>query len=148
VSLRIRQKIQSLSWKPCLSRIQVAVAVVIDELRRVLITRRSLQNTHGGFWEFPGGKLHEGEAGWDALVRELKEEVNIDVSGANYLGEIQHTYDDRDISLLVYHVYQYEGEAICCEDQMGLQWAEIDRLHEFQFPAANSHIIQLILNFK
>ena len=129
-----------------MSRIQVAVAVVIDELRRVLITRRSMQNTHGGFWEFPGGKLQDGESGLDALIRELKEEVSIEVSAANYLGEIQHTYDDRFISLLIYHVYQYKGEAVCCEDQMGLRWVEVDSLYEYQFPAANSKIIELLVD--
>ena len=144
--LRIGQKIQSLSWKSCLSRIRVAVALVTDSQRRVLITRRSLQNTHGGYWEFPGGKLQGNELGDEALVRELKEEVNIDVIGANYLGEIEHTYDDRFVSLLVYHVYQYQGEAICCEDQMGLHWAEMSRLHEFRFPAANNKIIDMLEN--
>jgi 8-oxo-dGTP diphosphatase len=94
-------------------------------------------------WEFPGGKLEAGELASAALVRELKEEVGIDVESADYLGEVQHSYGERVVSLQVYHVSQYQGEATRQENQMDLKWATIDSLHKLQFPAANSKIIEL-----
>lgn len=123
---------------------RVAVAIITDASQRILITRRSLQVSHGGMWEFPGGKLENEELATAALVREIKEEVGIDVMGYTYLGEVRHTYDHKLISLLIYHVYDYQGEAVCRESQMDLRWVDIANLKDFQFPAANLEIIDLL----
>ena len=123
---------------------KVAVAIITDSKQRILITQRSLDAPHGGFWEFPGGKFEEGEQGADALVREVKEEVGLDVNAYDYLGEVCHTYTTEPIQLFVYHISHYTGEAHCCEDQMALRWVELDELEQFQFPAANLQIIALI----
>lgn len=128
---------------PCL---KVAVAVISDAQRRVLITRRSLHASHGGIWEFPGGKLEKNELPTAALVREIKEEVDLDVIAYDYLGEINHTYKQQPISLLVYHVHHYQGEALCREEQMDMRWVDLEELQNFQFPAANIEIIELIKN--
>lgn len=123
---------------------RVAVAVITDEEQRILITRRPLHASHGGMWEFPGGKLENEELATCALIREIKEEVGIEVIGYEYLGEIRHTYGDQPISLLIYHVHDYQGEATCCEEQMDLRWVDLENLKEHQFPAANMQIIELI----
>jgi len=123
---------------------RVAVAVVTDASQRILITRRPLHAPHGGMWEFPGGKLENDELATAALIREIKEEVAIDVRAYNYLGEVRHIYDQKAVSLLIYHVYDYQGEATCQEAQMDLRWVDINNLKDFQFPAANLEIIELI----
>lgn len=124
---------------------QVAVAVIIDPENRILITRRSLQSSHGGFWEFPGGKLEQGEYALAALVREVKEEVGLDVLACDYLGEVRHKYkENQPISLLIYHVHEFDGQATCREAQMDMNWARLENLKDFQFPAANLEIIELI----
>ena len=123
---------------------KVAVAVITDEDQQVLITRRPLHASHGGMWEFPGGKLKIAETAPLALVREIKEEVNLDILAYDYLGEICHTYDQLAVSLLVYHVTDYEGTAVCQEGQMDLNWVSFNRLSNFQFPSANIEIIKLI----
>ena len=123
---------------------RVAVAVITDLQQRILITRRSLQTPHGGLWEFPGGKLELDELASEALVREIKEEVGIDVKAYDYLGEICHSYLDKRVSLLVYHVHCYQGEAACHEAQIGMRWVALDDLDAFQFPPANVEIIGLI----
>lgn len=123
---------------------RVAVAIITDPEQRILITRRPLHASHGGMWEFPGGKLENEELATSALVREIKEEVGIDVMAYNYLGEVCHTYDHKLISLLIYHVHHYQGEAACREAQMDLRWVDIANLKDFQFPAANLEIIELI----
>lgn len=123
---------------------KVAVAVITDSQNRVLITQRAPGGSYGGLWEFPGGKLEENESPSFALVREIKEEVGLDVIKFDYLGEINHRYDEQEISLLVYHVSQYNGEAVCVESQMGLCWVDIESLSKYKFPAANINIIHLI----
>jgi 8-oxo-dGTP diphosphatase len=123
---------------------RVAVAIITDANQNILITRRSLHASHGGMWEFPGGKLENEELATAALIREIKEEVGIDVRSYSYLGEVHHTYDQKAVSLLIYHVYDYQGEAVCREAQMDLRWVDIKNLNDFQFPAANLEIIELI----
>ena len=123
---------------------RVAVAVITDECQRILITRRGPHASHGGMWEFPGGKLENEELASQALVREVKEEVDLDVLAYDYLGEVRHTYPHQVVSLLVYHVHCYQGEAVCREMQMDLRWVDLSSLNEFQFPKANIEIIGLI----
>lgn len=126
---------------PCL---RVAVAIITDAQQRILITRRSLDSSYGGMWEFPGGKLEKDELAAAALVREVKEEVGLNALAYNYLGEIQHTYKLQPISLLVYHIHQFDGEATRCEAQMDIRWESLTNLKEYDFPAANLEIIALI----
>ena len=126
--------------------ISVAVAVITDAQQRILITRRALHASSGGLWEFPGGKLEKEEPAEAALIREIKEEVGLDVMAYDYLSEVRYVYAEQAISLLVYHVHQFQGEAACCEAQMDLRWVDFARLNDFQFPAANIEIIKLIGN--
>ncbi len=122
---------------------KVAVAIITDEHQKILITQRAQLAPYGGLWEFPGGKLEPNELASSALIREIKEEVGLDVLSYNYLGEVQHAYGQNVISLLVYHVYDYSGDAVCLEAQMGLCWVDVGSLREFSFPAANLEIIEL-----
>jgi 8-oxo-dGTP diphosphatase len=124
--------------------IKVAVAVITDSQQRILITQRSMDVSYGGFWEFPGGKLENGESAPDALVREIKEEVGLEVLAHDYLGEVNYTYNNRAISLLIYHIDSYRGIATCREGQMNMQWTQMQHLKNFQFPPANVEIIELI----
>lgn len=123
---------------------KVAVAVIFDELQRVLITRRPLQASHGGFWEFPGGKLEAGEEAEEALQREIQEEVGLTILEQHRLGEIVYDYADYKVSLIVFSVHHFKGQASCCESQMDLRWAAVDELSNYSFPEANIAIIRLI----
>lgn len=123
---------------------KVVVAVIPDSNQRFLITRRSLKTTHAGLWEFPGGKIEEQELASSALQREIKEELGIDVVTYRYLGEVNHTYHQQRISLLIYSVDEYKGEASCCEGQMDLQWVPLEEFKNYDFPEANFKIVELI----
>lgn len=123
---------------------RVAVALIIDDKERILITRRPLHAPHGGMWEFPGGKQEENEAPAIALVREVKEEVGLDVHGCNLLGEIRHTYPHHSVVLHVYSVRDFSGKAQALEMQMDLRWVNMECLQEFDFPEANQQIIEMI----
>lgn len=126
---------------------KVAIAVIIDDKQRILITQRSSHGSHGGMWEFPGGKLEGDETPFAALIREVHEEVGLDIIHGNFLGEIHHAYPNHSVSLLVYCVTSFTGNAVAREMQMDLRWVEFDSLKKLQFPAANVHVIDLIAQF-
>lgn len=123
---------------------RVAVAVIEDADNRVLLTQRSLKAALGGRWEFPGGKLEENESAAEALVRELKEEIGIDVEAFSFLAEIEHQYAEKCIRLQVFRVTAFSGTPSCLEDQLGMQWLPKRDLDPTLFPEANKVIIDLI----
>ena len=123
---------------------KVAVAVIFDGAGQILITRRPLKASHGGFWEFPGGKLEENESPLSALKREISEEVGLEIFDAEFLTNISHTYDKKHVELFVYCVYKFEGSAVCRESQMDLRWVDLADMASFQFPEANEQIIDLL----
>ena len=82
--------------------ILIVTAGIIRLEQTVLLTRRPDGSRHAGKWEFPGGKLEEGESPTDCLQRELKEELNLDVQVGAIYGVIHHLYDFGPILLLAY----------------------------------------------
>ncbi|MFM8340664.1 MAG: Nudix family hydrolase [Methylomonas sp.] len=124
--------------------LQVAAAVVRDGNGRILITQRAKHAHQGGLWEFPGGKLEAGETPQQALIRELREEVGIEVKSAQPLIKVRHDYGDRRVLLDVWSVDDFDGVAWGCEGQ-ALQWIAPQQLSDFAFPAANLPIIKAAL---
>ena len=100
-----------------MSTVHVAVAVIQDALGRVLLSRRPEQVHQGGLWEFPGGKLEQGESLSHALRREILEELGLQVMDHQPLIAITHHYPDRSVLLDVHRVTEYLGEPHGLEDQ-------------------------------
>lgn len=124
-------------------QIHVAVGVIRDQQDRVLIAKRAAAQHQGGLWEFPGGKVESGESVLDALKREFKEEVALDIHDAKPLIQISHDYGDKSVLLDVYQSQLFSGSARGMEGQP-VEWCPIDLLHEKAFPAANTPIIDAI----
>lgn len=120
--------------------IHVAAAAILDAGGRVLITRRADHLHQGGLWEFPGGKLEPGETPQQALVRELKEELDINPRHCEPLIRIHHAYDDRQVRLDFYRVTAFEGEPRGMEGQP-MRWADPNQLRAEEFPAADRPVI-------
>ena len=120
--------------------VHVAVGVVRDGDGNILITKRLAHAHQGGLWEFPGGKLEAEETVFQALLRELREEVGIEICNATPLIKIHHRYPDLRVLLDVWQVKQFSGEATACEGQ-AMHWVAPHRLSEYAFPAANRPII-------
>lgn len=121
------------------SVVHVAVGVIIRD-RRVLISFRAANLHQGGLWEFPGGKIEQGETVLDALRREFAEELGLRVDDATAMLRVAHDYGDKRVLLDVWRITHWEGEPCGLEGQP-LQWAAIDSLHELAFPAANEAIV-------
>ena len=123
-----------------MKRIHVAAAVIRGADGRILIARRGETQHQGGLWEFPGGKVEDGEAVEIALARELREELGIDVTAARPLIKIKHDYPDKQILLDVWDVSAFTGEPHGAEGQP-LAWVSPRELAQYDFPEANRPIV-------
>ncbi|WP_160288157.1 Nudix family hydrolase [Pseudomonas knackmussii] len=124
-----------------MKRVHVAAAVIRGADGRVLIARRPDDKHQGGLWEFPGGKVEEGEPVQAALARELEEELGIRVQQARPLIRVAHDYPDKQVLLDVWEVSAFDGEPHGAEGQP-LAWVSPRELPDYDFPAANRPIVQ------
>lgn len=108
-------------------RTVVVAGAILDDQGRVLITERPAGKHLAGGWEFPGGKLAEGESDADALQRELREELGIEVTAQQPFMVVEHDYSDRKVELRLRIVRGYAGEPRGLDGQR-LRWVEIQRL--------------------
>ncbi len=121
----------------------MAVGVVLDDARRILITRRAEGALQGGLWEVPGGKGEPGEVLQRALARELQEELGIAIGRTSALTEVRHDYGDKAVLLDVHVVWEFIGEARGLEGQP-LAWVAPEALSDYRFPAANEPIVEAV----
>ena len=110
---------------------------------RHLIAKRNEDDMLGGLWEFPGGRVEEGESFEEALIRELREELAIDVKVIGPFMHLDHVYTHFRITLYVYHCRHTGGEpeAIECADWT---WAQPDELDAYAFPTADRKILDAL----
>jgi 8-oxo-dGTP diphosphatase len=103
--------------------VHVLVGLIDDAHGRWLVNRRREGSHMAGFWEFPGGKRAAGEGRFDALRRELNEELGIEVLAAEPFTELVHDYGDKCVQLDVWRVLDYRGDPQPCEGQE-LKWLD------------------------
>ena len=107
--------------------IHVVAGALFDASGRVLIAQRPPGKHMAGGWEFPGGKVEQGEEPFAALKRELHEELGIDVHEADRLIAYEHQYPHRRVLLDLWVVTRYSGEPQPL-DAPALQWVAVDEL--------------------
>ena len=119
----------------------VAVALV-DADGRVLIAQRPEGKALAGLWEFPGGKLAQGERPEDALIRELREELGVEVKAACLapLTFASHTYEDFHLLMPLYVCRRWEGFVEPLEGQ-ALKWVRPKDLRAYPMPPADEPLI-------
>ena len=116
---------------------------VIYRRDKVLITRRPPEGLLGGLWEFPGGKVLEGETPAEACLREIKEEVNLSVSIRNHLVEVRHAYTHFKIKMDVFEC-DYVSGRVKLNGPTDFHWVSINQLNRYPFPKANHKFIPLL----
>ncbi len=112
-------------------RVAVVVAAgVVSVDGKILVARRKAGTHLEHQWEFPGGKLEPGEAPNECLVREFREELDVEIEVEQVLEVIFHRYPERNVLLLLYACRLVEGEprAIGCEELLWLEKKELPRL--------------------
>ena len=120
--------------------VHVTAGVLDDGQGRVLVAQRPVGKHLAGRWEFPGGKLHAGEAPLEGLKRELSEELGVAVEAAEPLIRLHHDYPDRRVLLDVWRVTRYSGSPAPL-DRQALEWVELDRLPSVDLLEADRPII-------
>lgn len=118
----------------------VAVGVIRNSLGEILIAQRPKNKYKGGLWEFPGGKVEQNETVFQALQRELKEELAIEVISAESWLQFQHDYSDRIVLLDTWNVTAFSGEPRGVEGQL-IRWVLPKDFHQFEFPEGNKFIL-------
>jgi mutator protein MutT len=121
--------------------IDVVAGVIRREDGRVLITQRLADDTLGGYWEFPGGKVEPGEDLAAALARELREELGVEAKIGAQIHHIAHAYPDRDVRLYFFDARITSGEPQKLE-VADLRWVTLDELMDYQFPEADRPLLE------
>jgi 8-oxo-dGTP diphosphatase len=125
--------------------IAVACVALIDADGRVLLAERPAEKPMAGLWEFPGGKLRAGETPEAGLIRELKEELGIDVAEACLapVSFASHRYPDFHVLLLLYACRRWNGMVTAREGQR-LSWVRKERLGDYAMPPADRPLVAVL----
>jgi 8-oxo-dGTP diphosphatase len=123
----------------------VVAAALVDPDNRVLISQRPQGKALAGLWEFPGGKLAPGETPEEALVRELKEELDIEVC-LTCLAPFtfaSHTYETFHLMMPLYLCRNWDGEIVPREGQ-SVKWVRASKLTDYPMPPADIPLIPFL----
>ncbi len=130
-------------------QILLAVAIaLVDPDNRVLLQQRPDGKSFAGLWEFPGGKVEAGETPEAALIREIHEELGIDISEACLapLTFASHRYDDFHLLLPLYICQRWEG-AVQPQEKQNLAWVRPNRMKDYPMPPADVHLVAMLRDF-
>ena len=125
----------------------VAACALIDADGRVLLAQRPEGKQLAGLWEFPGGKVEPGERPEQTLIRELKEEIGIDVSEPCLapLTFASYAYDTFHLLMPLYICRRWEGFAVAREGQQ-LAWVRANKLRDYPMPPADIPLIPHLID--
>ena len=127
-----------------IKHVHVAVGVILGADGRILLAKRPDHLHMGGRWEFPGGKVEDSESIQEAMTRELKEELDIEVKAMEPLIEVRHDYGDKQVFLDTWVVSEFHGKERGLEGQE-LAWVSTEELANYHFPDANQPIVEALL---
>ena len=128
-----------------MQRISVVAGILIDKNKRLLLSQRQSFKTFPLQWEFPGGKIVAGESPEMALIRELKEELNINAKQLKFFLKIEHYYDQLKVLIDFFLVNSWEGRLIANEGQ-ALDWFKLDQLRKVDLLEADDLVIKKLRN--
>lgn len=125
------------------SLILVSAAIIISN-HKILIAKRGKTKSLPNLWEFPGGKIEENESPETCVVREIQEELKINIKINCHYKTVQHTYEFGDIKLISF-LAEYENGTIKLTEHTDYKWVNIDELHHFEFAPADIPIVNKLL---
>ena len=131
----------------CVPHIRV-VATLIEKRGRFLITQRRAGASLGGLWEFPSGKVEEGESDEAALQRHLRERVDVSIEVGERLAERSHCYDGYAVDLVLYRAKLAPGQEPHPVSVDDLRWVTAGELEDYQFPPADQGTMDELLGMR
>ncbi|SFE68259.1 8-oxo-dGTP diphosphatase [Paenibacillus algorifonticola] len=123
--------------------LEVAAAIISNEQNQLLIARRKKGKSQEGLWEFPGGKIEQGESAQSCLRRELLEEMQIEILPQEWFGVNDHYYGATHIRLVAYKATYVSGEIILV-DHDDYRWAHREELKGYSFAPADIKFVEML----
>ncbi len=123
----------------------VVAGILINSHNQVLLAKHMSSNFYNDSWEFPGGKVEIDEKAFDALSRELKEELGIETINASQFMKVQYEYKDKKISIKFFIIRNWHNEPLGLEGQE-LIWVSLYSLDEYKFLPANTSVVKALKN--
>lgn len=129
-----------------MKKIEVVAGIIINEDYYLCCQRPKNRLIYlSEKWEFPGGKIEDGESLEQTLVREIKEELDMDVNNYEYALTVSHEYTDFELTMHVFNVYSEKRE-FKLNSHIDAFWANLEDLNRFDWAAADLPIVQYIMN--
>ena len=123
----------------------IALLALVNEKNEVLISLRKNKKEYNGYWEYPGGKVEEDETLEQAIIREIKEEINLEIS-KNCIAPLTFVVDQTgecETVLFLYICRKWEGSITSLLDQR-MKWVKPIDLAEYQMPASNRFLNSIL----
>ena len=121
--------------------IPVLAAIIYNSNNEILIAKRKAHKSNGGLWEFPGGKLEDGETPEACLRREILEELGLEISVEKIFHAVPYQYEHIRILLLAYFCKFKTGE-LRLTDHDEIRWVKLCGLPDFEYSPADIPIVQ------
>ena len=124
-----------------MKHIYVAAGILLNSQNKVLIAQRPKGSDMGLLWEFPGGKLEEGESPQQAIIRELQEELGIQTVATKIVFEETFQYPDKIVTLYFVKIDSYSTEPKALE-HLEIRWVDPQEFSQYDFPLADHTFLQ------
>ena len=122
--------------------IEVVAAMICDG-ERALLCRRPPEKAQGGKWEFPGGKIEPGETGAEALARECREELDVQLIVGEALADVVQDYPGKRVHLTLYAARIAAGEPRKLEHS-DIRWVPMGQIQTYDLCPADAHLLKLL----
>jgi 8-oxo-dGTP diphosphatase len=123
--------------------LEVVAGILLRDDDHVLIAERTGDSPFAGLWEFPGGKIVEGERLDEALARELREELGVSIREWSHLQRLDHRYDDRHVRIDFYIVSDWIGSPQGLDGQ-ALRWVHATRMRAEELLPADAPVVEAL----
>ena len=125
--------------------IQVVAAAIFQNDKVLSVQRAEHEKEYVSLkWEFSGGKVEVGESREEALVREIREELSVDIKVSEFLMTVEHTYPDFHLTMHVFKCVLDQGE-ITLNEHVALKWLSIDELDQLDWAAADIPVVESLM---
>ena len=141
--LSTTQRVGSLDIISLAKRLTVTAAIIY-KADHLLITQRTHPERLAGLWEFPGGKVEEGESLEACLVREITEELELKITDPNPFVVVEHDYGDFEIELHSFTA-NYDSGEIVLHSHKNAEWISVNQLTQYEFAPADKPIVQKLI---
>ncbi|ADP34457.1 8-oxo-dGTP diphosphatase MutT [Bacillus atrophaeus] len=125
--------------------IKVAAAVIQNDNNMILCALRSPIMSLANLWEFPGGKLEEGENAQEALVREIEEELGCKIEAGEVIADIHHEYEKVIVNLISIRAKIVDGEPVA-KEHAELRWVPVSELESLEWAPADIPTLTALVN--